>query len=199
MLLLLFLSSISSSSLPNFNQFTIPDGFSERDLDDPLIADSHDFVRKLLPTFLNETKGRFPIELLRAWKSTGDFGIRLKLELQRLRLRYLVSLHIPRIEKEEEKFIDQIEVLRNEVPSGEVWAPPPAPALRVAIAAMQHKFGVDVELRTVVACKQLMIGRTRAQLLLDAENDLERMLLSAVLYREFGTTEWTAYAVTRVY
>jgi hypothetical protein len=196
---MLVLLLLHSASLPPFKQFSIPDGFAEQDIDDQFVMACHDLARSALPKVLPEMKSRHPLEVLRARKATGDFGIRFLLEQQQLRIRYLVTVEIPRVEKEDERFITSIKTIEKETVAGEVWADPPRAIVEIGVEGVKRKFGDDVELRNVVAFKTLSVVAVKGLLVLDMQNDLERMLVGVTLLRKFGKKKWAARELSRVY
>jgi hypothetical protein len=119
--------------------------------------------------------------------------------LQRLRLSLFGFRSVPRVAHEDGKFIKLIENTEKMKRILAKFGAPTHEMLQIAVTAMKDKFGEDVELRNVVARKTLMMGRVRAQVLLDAENDLERMRINTILYRKFKGECRSSDELTPVY
>jgi hypothetical protein len=110
-----------------------------------------------------------------------------------------VTVEIPRVEKEDERFLTSVKTIEKETITGEVWADAPRAIVEIGVEGVKRKFGDDIELRNVVAFKTLSVGAVKGLLILDMENDLERTLVGVTLLKKFGRKKWTAMELFRVY
>lgn len=145
----------------------------------------YQFIKKTVPKFLPELRTKHPIELTRIWAKTNSSGIFVLSELQKLKLRYYVTLQIPVVERPNEMFVQKIETIEGETELDAEWTAPNPYVLQDVVFAVQEKFGDDVQLRNVVMFKSVDLGLKRCLLVLDMENDLERMLISVNLIIKF--------------
>ena len=175
-----------SLSLFEGKSFVVPQGFAEEDSYGDFAMDCYRFIKRTVPKFLPELSGRkHPLEMTRTWAKTNSSGIFVLCELQKLRLRYYVTVHIPIVERINEMFIHRIETIDGETQLDADWSPPNPYVLEDVVSAVQEKFGDDLALRTVVMFKSVDFGRKKCLLALDMENDLERMLISVNLEIQF--------------
>jgi hypothetical protein len=188
----------AAGTLKLAQHFEVSDDYTEEAFDNPIIINAFKFINRTLPKALPELGGRYPIELLKAWSVEGLNGINLKCEIQRLRLRYLVQIDIPRPEKETEMFLQAIEALPRETMRGEIWSRPSEDIINVSMEAIKHKFGEEMQLRNVVVFKTLNIGDVQGDFIADVENDLERILVHVWMARPFKEDEWLAINVEHI-
>ena len=161
--------------------FAVPENFTGMDIHEQLVCDCHRFIRKFVPRILDSLSDPAMIEMSRAWKLTNSSGIFVLCEIQKLMIRYLVTIHIPRVEQPDEKFIHSIQVINGETEMEEKWTSPDEKILITVMKKVHQEYGDDIELRNVVFCKSIAIGKKFIQLVLDVENDLERTLVSISL------------------
>lgn len=159
--------------------YVVPAGFVDEDSYGDFAMDCYKFIKKTVPKFLSELSGgKHPLEMTRTWAKTNSSGIFVLCELQKLRLRYYVTVHIPVVERINEMFIHRIETIEGETHLDADWSAPDTAIVEDVVSAVQEKFGDDLMLRNVVMFKSVDLGNKKCLLVLDMENDLERMLIS---------------------
>ena len=195
---LLFLLFACSLELEQY--FSIPEGFQEFDTEQKLAQDCLQFAQDKLSKFVLDFHQEYRLFLQNSWKKNNEDGDFIILQVRRNRLKYQISIHIPNlISRPEKKYITSIKAVENETERNSHWIVPSDDILNLAMSAVQQKFGDDVQLKNVVFYKIIKIGRINGQLVVDAENDLERMLLDVHIVRPYGEKEYIVEYVNRIY
>ncbi|KAH0791128.1 hypothetical protein GPJ56_004939 [Histomonas meleagridis] len=198
-LYIVFPSLQIASSISTREYFSIPDGFVEADIKEKLIVESFEYGKTQLQKFLDDFKGPHPIVMIHAWKKVDNNSSFISCEVLRMKLRYLITVHIPSNNKPEEKYIHSVQILNSETDAGARWSHPDESTIEIAMISVRGKYGNNVRLRNVAVFKTVMSRDTHAQMVIDAETDTERMLLDIQLYKKFGTNNFIVSSVDRVY
>lgn len=195
-----FLYLLFSHSFELEQYFSIPEGFQEVDTEQKLSKDCLKFAQEKLSKFVLDFHSECPLFLQKSWRKTNSDGDFVILQVRRNRLEYQITLHIPNLlSKPEKKYIISINSIENETERNSHWIVPSDNELQIAMSAVHEKFGDDVQLRNVVFYKIIKIGRINGQLVIDAENDLERMLLDVHIVRQYGEKDYAVEYTNRIY
>lgn len=180
--------------------FSVPEGFQDVEIEQKLPQDCFEFSKKVLSKFVIDFHPEHPLFLQNCWRKTNNDGDFVILQVQRNLLRYQITIHIPNLAaKPEKKYIVSVKSIENETERNSHWIVPSENELKIAMNAVQEKFGDDVQLKNVVFYKIIKIGRIDGQLVIDAENDLERMLLNTHIVLPYGENEYKVEYVNRIY
>lgn len=180
--------------------FSIPNDFQEFDTEEKLARDCLNFVQKHLGKFVLDFHPEYSLFLQNCWKKSDNDGNFVILQVRRNRLRYQITVHIPNLmNKPEKKYITSVNSIENETERNSHWIIPSENEIKIAKLAIEQKFGDDVQIKNIVFYKIIKIGRINGQLVVDAENDLERMLLDVHIVRPYGEKEYIVEYVNRIY
>ncbi|OHT01471.1 hypothetical protein TRFO_31698 [Tritrichomonas foetus] len=196
MLVAFLLCSVISAE----KHFTIPEEYEPANNDDQVVIDCLQFCQKHLPNFLLDFNSAIKFSIQSAWRTKNTNGDFVLLQVIRNHLRYLIKVHIPDLmTKPGKKYITSIQTIDGETERSSHWITPTEDVLNLVMDAVKEKFGDDVQLKNVVFFKIIKIGKKVGQLGIDAENDLERMLLDAHIYTEYGSEKYKVDYINRVY
>lgn len=197
---MLFIYLLLGHTLGLEQYFTVPQDFQEIDTEQKLPQSCFKFAQRELSKFVLDFHPEYSIFLQNSWRKTDSNGDFFILQVRRNRLRYQITILIPNLEsKPEKKYITSVKSIENETERNSHWIVPSQNELDIAMAAVHEKFGDDVQLRNVVFYKIIKIGRINGQLVIDAENDLERMLLNIHIVLPYGKNEYEVEYVNRIY
>lgn len=185
--------------LPTYKYFVMHEDYQEVEIHEDIVQECFDYGKNTVQQFLDEFKGYSPTVLVHAWKRTNEKGDFYACEVFRQRLRYLITINIPNPEKPERKYIHSVRILNGETEGGAHWFHPTDEFTDFVMETVNEKFGDDVKLRNVAVFKTIMKGKTIAQMVLDVENDLERMLLDITLIKPFGEENFNIEEIKRIY
>lgn len=194
MLIWIYFSFLQANSFP-----LIPKEYQLIDTQDQLIQSCFNFTQTYLPQFLLDFHPEYSIRLQKSWMMKDENGAYIILQLIRNLLSYQTTIHIPNLSKSHKKYIVSIKAIEGETERHSHWIQPSNEILNVAMKAVQDKFGDDVLLKNVVLYKVIKIGRVIGQLVIDVENDLERMLININLIRPSHQNEYFVEFANRIY
>ncbi|KAK8900499.1 hypothetical protein M9Y10_002826 [Tritrichomonas musculus] len=195
----IFVCFAVSARLPTYKYFVIPDGYVEIDIKEEIVKNCFEYGRDLVKKFLDEFSGPHPIVLLHAWHKKGDDGDYYACEVLRMKIRYLIIVHIPNTEKTENKFLHSVRILNEEGPGGVHWLHPPSDVLEETMKAINEKYGNDIKLRNVAVYKTVMKYNKFGQIVIDATKNDERMLFNVNLIQKFGESEFKVSSIDQIY
>ncbi|OHT12452.1 hypothetical protein TRFO_17732 [Tritrichomonas foetus] len=185
--------------LPTYKYFVIPDGYVETDIKEEIVQNCYNFSVDLVKKFLDDFTGPQPIVLLHAWNKKGDDGEYFACEVMRMKLKYLLIVHIPNIENAERKFLHSVRILNEETPSGAHWFHPPSDVLEIVMKGINEKYGNDVQLRNVAVYKTVMNYHKYGQIVIDTTKGEERMLFNIKLIQKFGEKSFQISSIEQIY
>lgn len=188
-----------SARLPTYKYFVIPDGYVEINIKEDIVKSCFEYGRDLVKKFLDEFSGPHPIVLLHAWHKNGNDGDYYACEVLRMKIRYLLIIHIPNVEKTENKYLHSVRILNDDGPGGVHWLHPPADVLEEAMKAINEQYGNEVKLRNVSVYKTFMKYNKFAQIVIDATKGEERHLFNVQLVQKFGENEFKVTSVDQIY
>ena len=196
----LFLSLFClNARFPTYKYFVIPDGYVEIDIKEPIVQSSYEFGRDLVPKFLDDFKGPHPIVLLHAWHKVSDDGDYYACEVMRMKIFYLLIIHLPNKENPEEKYLHSIKILNEEGPGGSHWFHIPADVLEYTMSEINKKFGDEIKLRNVAVYKTHMKYDKFAQVVVDSTKGDERHLFDVRLIQKFGENHFNVSSIEEIY
>ena len=193
--MLLFLLRFSFS----VKTFFIPEICEFVDVEDSYVKNYFNFSMKQLSKFVIDFSPEQRTILTSSCRENKDDGSYFYLKVKRNLLSYMITVHVPNIEKNPmKKYITSVQAIDGETERNSHWIEVSQDLIDMVMNGVKSKFGDDVELRNVVFFKIIRIGNIIGQLAIDAENDLERMLLDAHVVKPYGKDQYELEYVNRI-
>lgn len=197
----IYIVSCDVIHIPRYEYFNIPDQYEVVDTKNSVVAACFDYIRSIVPSFLDDFQAQSPILLLHSWKHDEGDAEYVMCEVLRLKLRYLVTIQIPNISNTEVKYITSIQILNKETDSGAHWSVPDDKTIEVSMIGIRSKFGENIELNNVVLFKTIMKMNTIGQIVIDGidKTNNKRMLFSLMLIKKFGSSTFSISSIDKIY
>lgn len=195
------LSRASVQHLPRYEYFNIPEEYERADTKSSEVVACFEYIRDVVPSFLDDFRAPPSILLLHAWKHSDGATTMILCEVLRSKLRYLVTIQIPNISNIGEKYITSIQILNRETEGGAHWGIPDEKAVEIAMIWIRSKFGESIEMNNVVLFKTIMKMNTIGQMVIDAidKSNNTRMLFNLMLLKNFGSSVFSISSIDKIY